>query len=63
MKYRPYNETFNCYHDYPLELKDANAFIKEQNSCKGGHWVLHTEELYKAGGLREIALKFKADIG
>ena len=58
-KYRPYNETFKCYYDFPLQLGQANAFIKDRNKCKGGHWVLHTEEQYKSGELRRIALEYR----
>ena len=45
--YRPYNKTFDCYHDQNMQLGQAEAFIKDRNRCKGGHWVLHTEIQYQ----------------
>jgi hypothetical protein len=46
--YRPYNLTFECYAETPMTLKQALKFIEYKNQYKGGHWILHTEEVFQS---------------
>lgn len=45
--YYPYNETFEFYGE-PRAGKRAQAFVDFQNLRKGGRWVIHSKEQYKA---------------
>ena len=46
MKYRPYNKTFDKYVNCSMSKEEALEFIVERNQCKGGVYILHTEEQY-----------------
>lgn len=46
MKYRAYNKTFDFYSGLVFSKTEVEEFVNEHNQCKGGHWIIHTEDQY-----------------
>ena len=47
MKYHLYNETFDYYHEPPVNKIEAAIFLALHKTTLDGIWVLHNEGQYK----------------